>query len=353
MTQIISCQVQNQCFQLGDRRLTKRTNVWDESSNKQLGYCMPRGTMALGYSGAAFLNNTHTDRWIAEQLCGFDLPPGSDLKIEMRPQDMRNVGHIVKVVTDSLNDIWPTQPDRTRKLGLSVSIVGWDYQERQRKQLPPVRSLTKDNRVMVRISHRGRWRPFIRSISWNAPNRAFVSEIRNDLSESESTCNHVGVSLGNQQSLLSDLSSTLVMPTGDAAERAILKCIQNSATSTDLIGKNFLAIRISGGPPANRVIQIRSYLQNPSYRSRGTRRPGFLVMQPREDLTPPDAPPSLDGLEVCYTPWIILPDLVMPPSAAVGDFAVGRAGTQVRIIGPHADSDILAGFVAQERKPEY
>ena len=355
MTLILASVAGNTAFQVGDRLVTKESREFDPVSNKQIVYCAPSGSIAIGYSGTAFLGETHTDRWIAEQLRGHSLPPGTDFLIKEISGKTHDICQAIVMLCDALDEIWPTLCRSQKDLGLSLIITGWHKLERKQRQLPAqVIGLDDQKRVIIKRSSRGRYRPVLCRV--NRIDGAFCRTFHRVFQTLKpETMNSVFI---DEKALNVRLTQARQNNTREQYLRDMVQEVQRIGGIKNTVGQNCLSVEMRWEPP-NRITEIQSHLVHPVYKQADAPRSGFVAMNPilvdmptpEHPLEPPKSPPSFDGLEVSYTPWIVWPEMVIPPSAVIGNFLFGPSYAKVRIIGPPSQDSIFAGFLAQKRLP--
>ena len=74
MTLIHSFACKGYVLQVSDRRVTHKGKVFDSLANKAIVYVGADGVMSVAYTGLAYIDEVHTDQWMAEILSGRRTP---------------------------------------------------------------------------------------------------------------------------------------------------------------------------------------------------------------------------------------------------------------------------------------
>ena len=110
------------------QKVGSERRTFDPNSNKQVLFLVPDGLLGIGYSGSAFISNTNTDRWIAEQLSGCQLKAGIDFVRECGPEPLTIDGALETLqrrLVEAKGDLTPEQAD------LHIKLVMTGLQERE------------------------------------------------------------------------------------------------------------------------------------------------------------------------------------------------------------------------------
>ncbi len=116
-------------MQIGDRLVTRGSAPPDRMANKNVVYEARDAIVSIGYSGRASLGGCTTDRWIAQQLWGEELPDGFG-QIYRSPARSVNLGQAIEQLRSGCADEFRKLPRGTHTLQQLV-LVGWRWNRRR------------------------------------------------------------------------------------------------------------------------------------------------------------------------------------------------------------------------------
>ncbi len=142
VTQIIGLVSRHWTFQVSDRLLTQKlpnsVKTFHENSNKTVIYRATDAHVVVGYAGAAYLDATPTDHFIARSLLGISLPERGIVAVG-RPDSWTDLGQSTKRL---LQDVSAALDRIARRDGcsphLEISILGWRQQLAGKRRIAPV-----------------------------------------------------------------------------------------------------------------------------------------------------------------------------------------------------------------------
>ena len=282
----------------GDRLLTQRGAVWHEE-NKLIVLRAMDGLLALSFWGTAHVGRVPTDQWIVEAIVDRGVYPDMGIRFGPNP-GITDVGAVMRRIRDRLSQL----PARWRGPGSGVAATGFQWRRKGRKMLP---------------------RPVIWSI-WGRPGgggfevasllpRYFHLSLTPAYGVIDQP--HGWLRPEDSQTLSEALVLSEFEP--EAIERAAVRAIQAVADRPgSIVGANCMGIRIGPGEE-------------------------FLVVNGRFWQRPGDPPAG-------FSPWVIGPDTIVPPSKLLGTWTVRTGRVLVTLEAPPG-TDLLAGWARDPRRP--
>ncbi len=262
-------------FHVGDRLVTQqekgRREPWDPLTNKSVLVLASDGYMCISYSGLAYIGSKPTDQWLAEAACGRQTIPGvrGGLAPLFSTTLMPRIGPALLRVRAAIETDFATQPHRYRRNGMDVIIAGWIKRRRH--------SISRQPRpFMLRLRHRGRPRSTLEMEQlpryWDWPRQVGLCT--------------VGADPGPARTRLLGEVDQAGFLNEDEYEALLVKCVRAVAENNDAVGKDCMSILM------------------------GRQGPFRVCFLPN-----PDA--DLDR-KAAYTPWVIGPGVMWPPSVLYG-----------------------------------
>jgi hypothetical protein len=301
-------------IQVSDRLVSKRLRgaltPYDARANKSLLYQARNALVAIGYASTAYISGVPTDQWIARLLWGKPFPLGPDglriPKVLGRNPYVPHIDYAVWTIKSAL------EPIPAALSGLYITVAGWRMRRRYLK--PFVLELENPQGSSVLKIGRG--------------DRYWV--------EGQNVRLHgIGVELSaEQQRRLASRLREQGAYRGDwrAARQVLSETVLELAGTPIGVGANAMSIAL----PHPKI---------------GIPEVAFL---PTEDH---DAPLitgrgiTIDVEPVFFTPWLIGPMVLYPPSAEVGDTRINLGGTEVHVEGAPSTKGLLALSTSVRRPP--
>ncbi len=310
MTLIMSLIHTPLAFHVGDRLVTNqekgRRKTWDPLANKSVLVLAQNGYMCISYSGLAYINGKPTDQWLAEAAADRQTIPGvqGGLAARFDTTLMPRIGPALVRVRTAIETDFARQPVRYRRNGMRVIIAGWIMRRRRRLNRQP-------RPFMVRLRHLGRPGSTLKIDQlpryWDWPRQAALWT--------------VGADPGSAIIRLLQEIEQAGFLNEDDYEALLVKCIRAVAETDDTVGKDCMSILMGRQGP----FRVR-FLPNP------------------------DA--DLDR-KAAYTPWVIGPGVMWPPSVLYGGLPTLQAGpyqvTFERV--PPVPPSSRVGAYGQPRRP--
>lgn len=304
MTLILTATNASYVLQVSDRLLTQDSREFDQFANKALIFFARDGIVSVGYSGLAYIRGEPTDHWLAEQISGERI---GERGIRIGPlAQWSDVGTMILRLVRDLNRL----PQAWRDSFGELVIAGWQW---------PKRRPTMPRQVLWTLQPFGRRGPYTAQqlVARHLPERERFNLF------------YVPAGTPVPDSEVAELGKRLVSygPEGhDAAEQALVAEVRRVRTRVPTVGPHCMSILLSMRLGAPRV----------RYHPDGQHQ---LLLRPDT------------GLPVTFTPWIIGPEVIAPPTVAVGA-AMARFGrVQVDIEAPSLpdDSPIVLFVHSQDR----
>ena len=279
MTLVLSLVTGPMALHVSDRLLSRGGSPWDPLANKSVIVLGSDGHACISYSGLAYLGSMPTDQWIAEVISNRDLgmrvgrEAGSAVRIESR--FVPRVGFVFTRLAEAIADRFRNLPADHRAQGLRVLVAGFLIRQPS--------------------STRARARPFMIRYAYDrhAGGRVTRTELPRYWDWARSLkLGSVGVDPGTAKD---HLLATLASPAEggkrdqDDCERLLVDCIRTVS------GKQRAGMNTVGRDCMSAVLSREGHI-----------RVRFL----------PD-PLNDPGLSA-YTPWIVAPGVVWPPSVLSG-----------------------------------
>jgi len=291
MTLILSVACRNYVAQVSDRLLTDvmTRRPFDLTSNKNLVYITPGAQVAIGYSGIAYLDGIPTDQWIAQQLTGLTFaapgePPRSHLGLRERILDIGQSGEYLRRKLDA----WADRNMSLRSLAPQVVIAGWQFTRRTWRPILWVLEFSKLYRqyAIARAP----------SDYWWFRGRFYLSQVPkfSELSRADFAALRVDLKRRHDEA---------------SAERVLTEVIQSVSTIGSTVGPHCMSILLA--PPWENRVRVRYIPQERLLNLEGD--------QANDKSLAPLTSSLMDrSMPVYFSPWLIFPSRVVPPSRRVG-----------------------------------
>jgi hypothetical protein len=316
MSQILTYAHPHFILQISDRlvSISSRSKVpvpHDRVSNKALLFRAKNAIATIGYVGIAYLRDIPTDAFIAEALWGRPLPgpsPSGATPMQFdigRIHDWPDMGQAVNRLKAALEKTPATSP------GLSITLAGW--QSVRKRNCRP---------IVIRIEKRGGQKP----VSVDHEERWWPTSKNTRLYEDGGYLRNV-----DGPSIMSKLRTAASGKSpADAVERVLAETIRDVSTRSPAVGPDLLSILLPHpNVPYPAVVN-------------------FLPASEHQIAIAADA--ATEVFSVFYSPWIIGPGCLLPPSAQIGQSETSLAGVHVVIAGaPPPSKRILGMHVSQVR----
>jgi hypothetical protein len=266
-------------FHVGDRLVTRqekgRREPWDPFANKSVLVLAQNGYMCISYSGLAYINGKPTDQWLAEAAAEQQAMPGvhGGLATHWDTTLMPRIGPILSRVRAALQTDFARQPLRYRRNGMDIVVAGWASRRQHRIDRQP-------RPFMLLLRHRGRPDSTLK-----------IEQLPRywDWSRQLRLCT-IGADPGPAKTRLLQEAAQPVSRNQDDYEAMLVKCIRAVADDNDAVGKDCMSI-----------LMVRQ----------GIFRVRFL----------PNLDADLDK-KAAYTPWVIAPGVMWPPSVLYGGLPI-------------------------------
>ncbi|MCL5006486.1 MAG: hypothetical protein M1404_08110 [Acidobacteria bacterium] len=286
-------------LQVTDRLVTRRTGeAFDHFANKNVLYICKDAAVAIGYTGAAYIDDLPTDVWIAERLTGLKLSsPGTAMRLGQCPARFHMHAAVQELAGELKRNLagsdYPFQ----------VSITGWKW---GRKKRPAPTS--------IRITSRPRSSPKIDILPrhWHYRKVCFQASPGENLAGAAFKAAASGVA--NAKNF-------------DEAEKFLAGTIEEVANSNRYVGRDCMSILLA--PP-----NIRSFARVRFIPARQT----IARFEPVGVTAP-----------IAFSPWIILPTMILAPSIMVGGWTASSGPWRVRLEAPESNNNLLAALTSQKR----
>lgn len=337
MTLLINAITHKWAFNVSDRLLTKNAggelSQFDKTSNKSIVFFPNDAIVTLSFTGTAFIRSIPTDRWISETLTEHNLSEGNDFKIIAEGEKRETLFNSINKLTEQLNKTWPSLPTEQKKPDLGIIICGW-VRTKSKPNFRPILWYLKGNGTPKSPFHFKKYQRF-----W--PSRQIATL-------------HSGVILDNEQNkhLTKCISEERKNGTEKSAERAIVKVLREVAKQHETVGSDCMAVRMSYWSKPQVII---TYYPDPnleiplkSKKAPIESRTGFVIgYGKKEDMT--KLPPNIEEMKPYFTPWIISPNGIIPPSSIIGNLNHSFGDFTVQINGPSPPKGLIGGIISQSR----
>jgi hypothetical protein len=296
---------------IGDRLLTVGASSWDPLANKSVVLLGLDGFAVLSYSGLAYIDSKPTDQWLAEEVSGREAGPalrvGSGPPMMFDPSFRPKVGPALARVRTAIDREFGPSGTKHRSKGMRVEATGFIVPRRRSPQ-------RKARPFMHRYSHPGHYH-----------SQLVVDELPRYWDWfRETKLGSVGVVAAEERRALhEDLSAQLAstrLTNQDDCERLLVNCIRAVSVTDGRVGKHCMSIVLG----RDGEVRVR-----------------FL----------PD--PTDDSSAVAYTPWVVGPGAMWPPSVLEGMLPeLGLAGYRVEFARlPPLRASMPLSASSQRRKP--
>lgn len=312
MTLIISKTSRNYVLQVTDRLVTKSGDSFDPLANKNIIFCALNGILSFAYTGHAYIGSTPTDQWLAEKLIGKKLKDHLPC-VECGPIKISYIGPALQTLIEALNrafteDIEPTLKDDwfKRKFDLCFEGYVWNKNRKSRPFNGVIFKTTNSDKFYIRYSDR-HW--YSEAIITGAPS-------------------------GNvSQEQLEKLTEVLRNKEPDEAESIISEFIQDLSKNNPTVGSDCMSILIPSPSEAHlKSVRVR-----------------FIPISEHVAYKPQI---SEDQIKIAYSPWVIGPQMFIPP-AMLGNTGfnarLGRCLYEIKMEAPSTPGEGMS-HEAQKRK---
>jgi hypothetical protein len=253
--------------------------------------------VSIAYCGIAYIDGFPTDQWIAHIITGERFAaPGIQPRPHLgRRDEQKSLGYSVEILRQRL-DSWFSSTNIPFELAPQVMIAGWHASRRT-------------------------WRPIIWILEYNQESSRYVVERTPSdywwFRKQYVTSRIPDRSEQTAEEMLELRAQLRTCHAEDSVERALAKAITDVAMRSKSVGPDCMSIVLS--PPWGNRVRIR-YLPRESNLGSGQ----------APDLT---ADEFNDGSSITYasgpiyfSPWLVLPDRVVPPSRMVGLGSIYEVG---------------------------
>jgi hypothetical protein len=299
MTLVLSVATPIYCLQVSDRLLSVNGKPFDRSSNKNVLFLCPEGFLTLGYTGPAFLRGIPTDVRIAGALT-------KGAALERRA--MRFGGDVEVATTEEAIELVRKMLQKHSSFGRrggEVVAVGWCWKGGDlRRMLWEITGAESRERQLIPEDVDDTREGLVLSSAGDSPFKR---------TEEQEICKQL-VEAGNNL---------------DSAEQVLVQAIRKAAGRKGTIGPNCMSIALPRSGAAS--------LSAPRIR--------FLPQDTQIAIT------SVEHVEVGFSPWVIAPGTMAPPSHVVGNQTLHGGGFEVLIEGPEPppNQSLRAAFGSEIR----
>lgn len=305
MTLVLSVATPAYALHVSDRLVSAGGKPFDPLANKTVIFRATDGLLAIGYTGAAFLEGLPTDSWIAAALSDGASSEGR-AAMSFGHFPIRDVGSSLLLLCQRLRS------KRFQSLGGEVAAVGWQWQRKRRKARA---------RDVLWVLHSGSGQ-----LRWD-------QLVPRPLEQQRQVFRMVPTGdwpLGNEEWKQLLVQVGQAGPNWELVENLLIAAIRRaSEVKPGTIGGNCMSVllRPAGYPNALiRFVPKSPYL-------------GSAFGQ---------------QVEVAFSPWLVAPDAILSPSASVGGMSTeqGLLTFAMDFPVPPQQQTLKAAFQSQER-PEW
>ena len=286
MTLILAHVARYGVIHVSDRLVTERGTArpFDAFSNKALLYLCADAIVAIGYTGLAYIGDSPTDVWIANQLVGKQLQEYSGFGQPMQTE-RRTIVSAVEMLRSQLE----SEMRRTPTLEFGLLITGWKWAQRRKPKYPD---------------------PFVAVVEWDGdhmitetlPRYWWYERGRDEVLARIPTSN-----MGHAQAV--QVMKRVNRCSDDVSIRNILvETVRSISTENASVGADCMSIMLP--PPHLHLAEIE-----------------FIVG-------------SSDPFHEVYSPWVITPGYVHMPSILFGGWEVHCGPWTIYL------KDVVRGFAA-------
>lgn len=263
--------------QVTDRLLTSSGKAFDRDANKNVVFHGRDGTIAIAYSGCAYIRGKPTDQWIVETITGEDLGPPEQLGTVYTISEKRlpKVGQAIRLVGEAFNVECGRRPRKVGRERFELYAVGYQATHSRWSWFRPYSAgFAKDPTDAVVTYFAGtRWfrHPYFQQGASPAPNVSTFD-------------------FGELQRVTRDSASAL-----DLAEHYV-RAIQTAAARSPVIGSDCLSIEIDYPSLPKPEVRIRFH-------------PGGA-----REIQPPRRRVPLPSDALAFCPWVVGPTMMLAPA---------------------------------------
>ena len=311
MTLILTKASSDYVLQMSDRRITAGADIVDPQANKGLIYACEDAIVAVAYTGMAVLDDAPTDQWLAERVTGvrfdrtrkvpaFPGPPSSTR--ETIGQTLTRIADALKEAATHVDVRWR---ESWKAMDFDVVAAGWQWNRRGRHR-PIVAWISKSaNTTDIQKGYRNRL--------WHYPRsgqKPFVVM----------AAPSVNYTKHDRERLISRLQDRSLQE----CESVLIEETREVSTAIPQVGRDLLSITLMPPPIAQGFVFDRL---------EGTRRRSIMMSSFVPDL----------ATEVAITPWLIGPDLLLPPAELSQTTEIQLGPYKIHLAAPDANGVFLMG----------
>ncbi|NOT62026.1 MAG: hypothetical protein HOP19_17570 [Acidobacteria bacterium] len=313
----------SRCFalQVTDRLVTANGKPFDSISNKNLLYFAPDAVVSIGYTGAAYIDGTPTDWWLAEALTGIhyndrNKPPS--MQTGRVPRWLR-IGPAIEFLSKELAAAFarPTMKRDARNMMFELVFTGWQWARRKRSRP-----------IMIGVC-KERSQPDLQV--WRAPRHFGRQFYFSGTPENNLKTIDIDAMRGRLRSIGSiefDKAETILVDT----VRLVAESTRSGSKS--YVGKDCMSILML--PPEFAQVRVR-YLS---------------AKIAQLAIVPKSSPQDASVLPAAFTPWVIGSDMVLSPSVISGAFTASLNGFQVELEAPEPIGSGFQGAMGGVQRPQ-
>jgi hypothetical protein len=290
-------------------RVTKQPvtrRPYDTLSNKAIVFRACNAIVSMGYVGSAYLERMPTDEWLAERLWGDSFrvrtPDGRVPKCMRAVGSSRDIGLAVRTLQAALESAAPNRH------GLTLTIVGWQAAKKHARPVL-IKLERRGNEKAVSRFHSPRW--------WEMNRTLCLDEIGGYLTADDLQA--LGESL-RDAGKSKDILGTF--------ERILAETVRRVSATNPGVGSDLMSVIL---PSPTRGLPCVRFLPSSDHQ---------IEVQSAGEL---------HVLSASYSPWLIGPAILHPPSIIVGSQTVNLGGVEVTIHGDEPTGHIRALSSSQRR----
>ena len=296
-------------FLVTDRLVTDDRATIDAAANKNLVYLARNGILAIGYTGFAYIDNAPTDQWLAETLLDTRFDRGGQMaNIMGASHQVLTIAEAIVAVRNAVSGAAPLIADRFRSQWLpsefDVLSVGYEWNDEE-------------------------WWCVIHGVSKAAGEaECSTTSVQRRLGLMAAPAS----TSGSEQ--LEAINQAIARATSASeVENALVSGVRSAANEHRTVGRDCLVIQL--GLPGTASAVVRFSPQDPD-KSKEAIPVGYRLQR---------------TMPIAYSPWVIGPGMVHPPSRLVGDQeAVFENHYTVTLKGARPTGPIVGASSSQRRR---